>query len=83
MADPGPSVALVTDALQPSTIECSTSDARLQYVIDMRRRFSPPGMLHPDGSINQDFFKPKRVVSCAQLTRTSTMNSYGTLGIHR
>ncbi len=75
MADPGPSVAPVTDALQPSTIDCSANDARLQYVIDMRRRFSPPGMLHPDGSINQDFFKPKRVVSCAQLTPTATMTT--------
>ena len=28
----------------------------------MRRKFSPEGMLHEDGSINQDFFKPKRVV---------------------
>lgn len=31
-------------------------------MIAMRRQYSPEGMLHADGSINQDFFKPKRVV---------------------
>ncbi|EFJ46448.1 hypothetical protein VOLCADRAFT_105588 [Volvox carteri f. nagariensis] len=35
---------------------------RLQYVIEMRRRYSPPGMVNSDGSINQEFFKPKRIV---------------------
>ncbi|GFR52356.1 hypothetical protein Agub_g14900 [Astrephomene gubernaculifera] len=42
---------------------------RQQYVIDMRRRFSPPSMLSPDGSINQDFFKPKRIVVLQQRSK--------------
>lgn len=29
---------------------------------EMRRLFSPPGMCNPDGSINQDFFKPKKII---------------------
>ncbi|KAK9828761.1 hypothetical protein WJX72_001961 [[Myrmecia] bisecta] len=37
-------------------------DARLDWVRSMRRQFSPLEMLNPDGSIHQDFFKPKRVV---------------------
>ena len=28
----------------------------------MRLQFSPEGMCHPDGSINQDFFKPKKII---------------------
>ena len=35
---------------------------RHQYIIDMRRIYSPPNMINADGSINQDFFKPKRIV---------------------
>ncbi|KAG2486117.1 hypothetical protein HYH03_015212 [Edaphochlamys debaryana] len=56
MAGPGPSSVAAMD------VDCAPSAERLQYVIDMRRKFSPPGMLNPDGSINQDFFKPRRVV---------------------
>ena len=40
--------------------EPSTS-AQLQFVKSMRRQFSPPDMLTPDGEINQDFFKPTQV----------------------
>ncbi|WIA18127.1 hypothetical protein OEZ85_009605 [Tetradesmus obliquus] len=36
---------------------------RRDYAMHMRRLFSPPGMLHPDGSINQEFFRPKKVVT--------------------
>lgn len=46
-----------------SQAACGTSDAaRRAYVMEMRRIFSPAGMLHADGSIDQGFFKPKRVV---------------------
>ena len=42
----------------------STADQdRVQYAVDMRRLFSPPGMILPDGSINQAFFKPKKVIT--------------------
>ena len=33
---------------------------RLQWVHDMRNAFSPAAMLAEDGSINQEFFKPKK-----------------------
>ena len=29
---------------------------------EMRLQFSPPEMCHEDGSINQDFFKPKKII---------------------
>ena len=32
---------------------------RLQWVVEMRRKFSPPSMLLEDGSINQNFFRPR------------------------
>jgi hypothetical protein len=35
----------------------------VEYATHMRRMFSPPGMLQPDGSIDQAFFKPKKVVT--------------------
>eukprot|EP00877_Chromochloris_zofingiensis_P005773 jgi/Chrzof1/15197/Cz09g31090.t1 len=31
--------------------------------MDMRRVFSPPGMLCSAGSINQEFFRPKKVIT--------------------
>lgn len=37
-------------------------DQRIQWAISMRQKFSPSGMMNEDGSVNQDFFKPKRVV---------------------
>eukprot|EP00878_Enallax_costatus_P012768 GHUV01013332.1.p1 GENE.GHUV01013332.1~~GHUV01013332.1.p1 ORF type:complete len:206 (+),score=55.18 GHUV01013332.1:187-804(+) len=37
--------------------------ARIDYAIQMRRLFSPPGMFNPDGSINQEFFRPKKVLT--------------------
>jgi hypothetical protein len=36
---------------------------RIEYATHMRCMFSPPGMLQPDGSIEQAFFKPKTVVT--------------------
>lgn len=39
-----------------------TDAEKIDWVIEMRRKFSPEGMLNEDGTINQDFFKPKRVV---------------------
>eukprot|EP00884_Botryococcus_braunii_P004742 jgi/Botrbrau1/14269/Bobra.0368s0002.1 len=36
-------------------------DKRDVWVRDLRQLFSPPGMLNDDGSINQQFFKPKQV----------------------
>eukprot|EP00879_Flechtneria_rotunda_P007372 GHRR01007733.1.p1 GENE.GHRR01007733.1~~GHRR01007733.1.p1 ORF type:complete len:199 (+),score=46.31 GHRR01007733.1:559-1155(+) len=41
-------------------------EARLAYATHMRKLFSPPGMLNSDGSINQDFFKPKKVVTVTE-----------------
>lgn len=34
----------------------------MDWVIAMRRQFSPAGMLAEDGSINQTFFRPKQVL---------------------
>lgn len=45
--------------MEPST---SAPADRVQWAASMRQRFSPAGMQNPDGSINQDFFKPKRVL---------------------
>jgi hypothetical protein len=38
---------------------------RIAYATRMRQLFSPPGMLQEDGSINQEFFRPKTVVTLA------------------
>uniref|UniRef100_A0A7S0UMB0 Myb-like domain-containing protein n=1 Tax=Polytomella parva TaxID=51329 RepID=A0A7S0UMB0_9CHLO len=38
------------------------SDERWNYVVEMRRNFSPAGVSNDDGSINQEFFKPQRVI---------------------
>lgn len=38
---------------------------RIEYATQMRQLFSPPGMLHQDGSIIQEFFRPKKVVTLA------------------
>lgn len=37
-------------------------NARLEWVRDMRGRFSPEGMCGLDGEVNQDYFKPKAIV---------------------
>jgi len=39
----------------------SEAAQRLAWVREMRAQLSPPGMLADDGSINQEFFKPKTV----------------------
>ena len=33
----------------------------MQWVKDMRKLLSPPEMINEDGTVNQDFFKPKKV----------------------
>ncbi|CAL8462744.1 g2277 [Coccomyxa elongata] len=44
--------------------QVSTTEAenRIQWVKDLRRILSPPDMIAEDGSVNQEFFKPKKVV---------------------
>lgn len=32
------------------------------WAANMRKMFSPEGMCNEDGSINQDFFKPKKII---------------------
>jgi hypothetical protein len=34
---------------------------QLEWVKSMRKQFSPPGLLTPEGEINQDYFKPTQV----------------------
>ena len=40
----------------------TTIDDKVAWGNEMRRRFSPPGVSLEDGSINQDYFKPKRII---------------------
>eukprot|EP00775_Hariotina_reticulata_P005357 gene5357-5593_t len=35
----------------------------MEHVLQMRRLFSPPGSVNADGSINQEFFRPKKVLT--------------------
>ena len=35
---------------------------RLEWVSQMRALFSPAGVQNADGTINQEFFKPKQIV---------------------
>lgn len=47
------------------TVTTDTTDAELARVTwgnDMRRRFSPSGVCNEDGSLRQEFFKPKRII---------------------
>ena len=46
-----------------SVLQFSPTEAeqRVQWAKDMRRALSPPDMLHEDGSVKQEFFKPKKV----------------------
>lgn len=44
---------------QVSTAE---AEARIQWAKDMRKLLSPPNMILEDGSVNQEFFKPKKVL---------------------
>lgn len=37
-------------------------DDKVAWGNSMRRQFSPPGVSLEDGSINQEFFKPKRII---------------------
>lgn len=54
--------ALVDQQQQPRHTE-DRQQQHIEYAMHMRRLFSPPSMLHPDGSINQEFFRPKKVVT--------------------
>lgn len=36
--------------------------AKIAWGNEMRRQFSPAGVSLEDGSINQDFFKPKKII---------------------
>lgn len=36
--------------------------AKIAWGNDMRRQFSPAGVCLEDGSINQDYFKPKKII---------------------
>lgn len=46
-------------------VQLSSTEAeqRVQWVRDMRKLLSPPEMIQADGSVNQDFFKPKKATS--------------------
>ena len=35
---------------------------KIAWAAKMRQLLSPEGMCHEDGSINQDFFKPKKII---------------------
>jgi hypothetical protein len=48
-----------TDPAEPSTRE---TDSRLNWVSEMRALFSPRGVQNEDGSINQEFFKPRQII---------------------
>jgi hypothetical protein len=43
---------------QVNSTETQQSHARMEYVMQMRRMFSPPGAVCPDGSINQVGLQP-------------------------
>ena len=40
--------------------------ARIKWVHSMRAQFSPPEMIGEDGSVRQNFFRPKQVRRCKQ-----------------
>jgi hypothetical protein len=40
----------------------TTVEDKIAWGNEMRRRFSPKGVSLEDGSINQDYFKPKRII---------------------
>jgi hypothetical protein len=46
-----------------ATAGAAGTEDRIKYAADMRRLFSPAGMVDADGSINQEFFRPKRVIT--------------------
>lgn len=60
----GPSTSTSTSgrAAGTSAAACAPSAERLAYAAEMRRLFSPAGMVDEAGAIRQDYFKPKRVV---------------------
>ncbi|DBB09808.1 hypothetical protein WJX82_006732 [Trebouxia sp. C0006] len=47
---------------QLASVPQAEKTERLQWVHDMRAAFSPAAMLTEEGSINQEFFKPTKVV---------------------
>jgi hypothetical protein len=49
---------LTTNTPIDSTSTGVNSACRKEWAMKLRKVFSPKDMLHPDGSINQDYFKP-------------------------
>jgi hypothetical protein len=50
-----------TEAAPPS-ISGAHFEEKVSWTKEMRKRFSPDGVCNADGSINQEFFKPKRII---------------------
>lgn len=46
----------------PSRADAEPDAVRVEWANQMRLKFSPAGMLHADGAIDQTFFRPKKVV---------------------
>lgn len=64
MSFPGKSVVsgmTSTDDALPSVKDALFHD-KVSWTKEMRKRYSPDGVCTADGSINQDFFKPKRII---------------------
>lgn len=56
-------------------LSSSEAEKRVQWVRDTRKVLSPPEMINPDGSVYQDFFKPKKVIICASTSCPSSLQS--------
>ena len=56
-------------------LSSSEAEKRLQWVRDTRKVLSPPEMISPDGSVNQDFFKPKKVICRTSTSSQSSLQS--------
>lgn len=46
----------------PEIADDPTVQEKVSWANEMRLQFSPKGMCRDDGTINQDFFKPKRII---------------------
>ena len=58
--------------MQLAKVPQAEKTERLQWVHDMRSAFSPAAMLAEDGSINQEFFKPSKVIHLAIISASCT-----------
>ena len=58
--------------MQLANVPQAEKTERLQWVHDMRSAFSPAAMLAEDGSINQEFFKPSKVIHLAIISASCT-----------